>query len=192
MQLTSFPSGQPIFLGKAHWLDIAIALSDRSLTLAECARRLGVDNASIHRPLREMTREGVLLADPPSLGRGAVYRLREDLISRAEEEASRGQQPGVLIPAQLVFLVKCKQLLGLANALVESDLTRSLIWIAELDAGDEFLLVLDGQHTAPTGPARLRAAIERAGGECSSSRVQRVLNPRSWRRHLAAIRDAGI
>jgi hypothetical protein len=186
------PAPRPLFLKRAHWLDLALALSDRSRTSGECARYLGVDVSLIYRPLLKMTERGLLEANPWPAVRGTHYRLREELVERAEEEARAEQRQGTIVPAQIVLRVEVERLLDLANALSASDLTRSVVWVAKLDAGNGFLLVLDGRNTSALGADRLRGAIEASGGSCSAGRVEEVLDPVAWRRQLAAIRDASL
>jgi hypothetical protein len=178
-----------LFLRRAHWLDLAVALSDRSLTMAECARQLGLANSVIRRPLRDMAGAGLLETDDDSLSHGTRYRLRSDLVERVEEEIRQGQPQGVLIEGQVVLMVEAG-LLDLANALVSSDLSRNVIWVAELGPAGRYLVVLDGRSTSPTAHGRLIAAIEGAGGTCGAGGASRVMSADAWRRLLATYRDA--
>lgn len=180
-----------LFVGRAHWLDIAVVLSDRELTQAECARALAVDAATIRRPLREMRAADLLEVDDESLRRGTHYWLRPDLVERLEDEIARDQPIGVLGEDQPLMMVEVPTLLDLARVLLASDLSRTVIWIAELDAGGRFLLALDGNNVSSTHQIRLRAAIETGGGSCSSSRVRTIMSGRGWRRLLATARDSG-
>ena len=160
--------------------------------MSECAHRLGVEISLIHRAVREMTKEGLLEADPLPPTKGTHYRLREDLVERAEKEARSGQRKGAIVPTQIVFLVEVGRLLDLATALSTSDLTRSVVWVAKLDMGKRFLLVLDGNNTSAIAADRLRSAIEAAGGTCAPGRAEEILDPVAWRRQLAAVRDASL
>jgi hypothetical protein len=179
-----------VFSSRAHWLDLAIALSDRSLTMAECARRLGLARSVVRRPLREMAEAGVLETDDESLGHGTHYWLREDLVEQVEREVQDGQPQGAVVEGQTVLMIDGIGPLDLANALSASDLTRSVVWVAELGPGGDFLLVLDGKNTSPTAHGRLIAAVEGAGGSFKVGRAGRVMAAEAWRRLLATYRDA--
>jgi hypothetical protein len=95
--------------------------------------------------------------------RGSRFWLRADLIERAESEAAHGQPRGRILADQTIFLVEAISLIDLANALQDSSLTRSVLWVAELGTGASFLLVLDRRHTSTTAHTRLRVAIESSG-----------------------------
>lgn len=160
--------------------------------MAECAHRLGVTIDLIRRPIQQMTSEGLLVVDPDPPRKNARYRLRDDLAGRAEEEAHMGQRRGAVLVGQVVFLVRVERLLDLANALRNTELTRSVVWVGKLDSGNSHLLVLDGTHTAPIAGERLRAAIEGAGGTCTPGRTEAIMDSEEWRRQLAAVRDAAL
>lgn len=159
--------------------------------MAECARQLGLKSSVIRRPLRAMVKARLVEADEESLERGTRYRLRPELIERVEQEVQDEQPQGSVLEDQVVFMVECERLLGLAEALISSELTRSVIWVAELDAGGRFLVILDGQRTSRTMHSRLRTAIEKGGGTCRPGRVSRVMDAETWRGLLATSRDAG-
>lgn len=179
------------FRGRARWLEIGIAVSDRSLTMAECARKLGVNAGALHRPIKEMIEAEVLEVDgSTSFGRNARYRLPADLREPLEAEVAEGQPLGRLLEGQPLFLVEIDRLLDLAQALVESDLTRSVVWLAELDGGTRYLLVLDSRPELHVAHARLRTAIEATGGSCLPLRTSRIMTPPAWRALLASVRDA--
>ena len=180
---------QSIFSGRAHWLDIAIALSDRSMTMAECARRLGLANSVVRRPLHEMHEAGLLEADADSPSHGTHYWLREDLVDQLEIEVQDSQPAGKVLEGQAVLTVEKIGPLDLANALIATDLTHCVIWVAELGPGGRFFLVLDGKNTSATAHGRLIAAIEGAGGSCNAGQATRIMDAKTWRRLLAAFRD---
>lgn len=183
---------EPLFLKRKRWLDVAIALSDRDGTMGECAHRLGVTVDRVRRPILDMTKQGLLLADPVAGERGARYRLREELVARAEREAKSGQQRGAVVAGQPVLLVQFERMLDLADVLRNSELTRSIVWVARLNAGNGYLLVLDGQNTDSITADRLRGAIEAAGGKCIAGRAEAVMGPDEWRQQLAAVREAAL
>ena len=179
-----------IFSGRAHWLDIATALSDRPLTMAECARRLGLANSVVRRPLHEMHKAGLLEADAESPSHGTHYWLREGLVDQLEKEVRESQPSGKVLEGQAVLTIEEIGPLDLANALMATDLTRCVIWVAELGPGGSFLVILDGKHTSATAHGRLIAAIEGAGGSCKAGQATRIMDVKAWRRLLAAYRDA--
>lgn len=185
-------SSKPLFLKHRRWLDIALVLSDREGTMGECAHRLGLTVDMVRRQMLAMAKEGLLEADPWPAVRGTRFRLREDLVERAEEEARSGQREGSLVPTQVVLMVEVGRLLDLANALRDSDLTRSVVWLAKLNAGGGFLLVLDGKNTTAIATERLRGAVEAGGGSSRSGRVEEILSAPVWRRQLAAVRDVAL
>ncbi len=167
-----------------------MALSDRPMTMAECARRLGLANAVVRRPLREMHEAGLLEADAESSSHGTHYWLREDLVDQLEREVIDSQPSGKVLVGQAVLTVEEIGPLDLANALMATDLTHCVAWVAELGPGGSFFVVLDGKNTSATAHGRLIAAIEGAGGSCKAGRATRIMDAKAWRRLLAAYRDA--
>lgn len=179
-----------VFSGHAHRLDIAMALSDRPMTMAECARHLGLASSVVRRPLRKMHDEGLLDADDEELSHGTHYWLREDLVDQLEKEVRESQPSAKVLDGQVVLVVEEIGPLDLANALVATDLTHCVIWVAELGPGGRFLLVLDSKNTSTTVHGRLIAAIEGAGGACRAGQATRIMDAKAWRRLLATYRDA--
>lgn len=151
---------------------------------------LGVSTSLIYRPLRGMCEDGLLECDADSMHRGARYWLRPDLVDQAEAEARAGQPLGFLMRDQTLLMVECSRITDLAEALTDAGLSRSVVWSAELDGGDRFLLVLDQREDSTTLHARLRAAIESSGAEYKASRIARVLDASALRALLASVRDA--
>lgn len=160
--------------------------------MGECAMRLGVAVDRIRRPIKDMAEEGLLIADPLPIARGTRFRLRQDLVERAEEEARSGQREGAIVPHQPVLFAHVPRLLDLADALRNSELTRSVVWVGRMSAGNSYVLVLDGQSTSSIAADRLRAAVEAAGGTCVSGRAEEIMGPEEWRQRLAAVRDAAL
>ncbi len=80
----------------ARWHVLSV-LSERPLTVAAAARRLGLARQSVHRVARELLDDGLVGAEPnpdhkraPLLGLTAEgRRVLEDLVRRADEDRAR-------------------------------------------------------------------------------------------------------
>lgn len=180
---------EAVFGDRAHALDIALALADQELTIAECARRIGLSVSVLYRPVRSMCEAGLLECDGEEMGRGARYRLRPEFRQQAEAEAHADQPFGVLVAEQTLIVVEVPQITRFAEALTDPGVSSAVIWAAELDGGDRFLIALDRSDGAGAARARLRAAIESVGGDYRTARVARMMDASGLRAHLAAVRD---
>jgi hypothetical protein len=181
---------EPVFGKRARRLEIALALTEERLTIAQCARRLGLRPSVIYRPVRSMWEEGLLHCDEDSMERGARYWLPPHLREQAEAESRLGQPSGVVLPGQTLMVLEAPRISDLAAAVADGAHSSAVIWAAELDGGDRFLVVLDQSAEAAAARARFRAIVEKAGSDYQVSRVASVIGAANWRLLLEAVGDA--
>lgn len=191
LHASSTQSDEILSFDRAHWLDIALMLSDVQMTQAECARGLALSPATIRRPLREMVEAGILEVDERTLKRGTHYWLKDELRDFVDEEIVRPDPVGQLREGQTLLIVGIARLLDLARALQASELSRTVVWVAELNGEHRFLLILSAEASS-VHRNRLQGAIEASGGSCSVANAATLMDGEGWRRLLAATRDAGL
>jgi hypothetical protein len=177
------------FIKRAQWLSVAVTLSDRHMTLGECAMAMGLDPATVRRPLHKMCDEGLVETDDSTRGRGAHYWLHSDVLDDLDEAVRMGQPIGWLLETQRLWHVQAPQLLAMARVFDRGDLARSITWAAELGGGAEYLLAMDLKQSV-TAVGRVRTALEQACAKCLPFQVSTLFSGEEFGRHLAALRDA--
>jgi hypothetical protein len=136
-----------------------------------------------------MWEAGLLKVDTDEPERGSRYWLPDGVRDLLEDEAALRVQMGRLQEGHTFLVVQIEKLLVMARALQASDLTQSVVWVAELTGEHRFLVVFE-EGVSTIHRNRLEAAIEAGGGICSTVQIATLMSGSGWRRMLAASRDA--
>jgi DNA-binding MarR family transcriptional regulator len=181
---------EPLFRG-ARWLDIAAALCDQSLTLAQCAHVLGVSRGTIYRQVHDMVKAGLVEHDGATIGHGTRFHLAPHHRDALDCALGEHQPPGVLQKLQpVLFLIDRPGILDVARALAPGDISAVVIWVVQMD--DDTLVLGLNREAPAVARARLRAALEAARISCHAGRVSEVHPGKAWRDMMAATRDAAL